>query len=304
MKESAFHGVWATTLLDIRSDGSINFDAIFEQVGAFKNFGLDGVYCNGTASEFHNQTDAEFEQISEVTANAAKSCKIPFQLSAAHPAPQIALSRISSLVKHEPCAIQVTLPDWTKIDFTTAVTYLAKCAEYAQGRALVLYNPPHAKTVLNPSELWALCDAVPEIKGIKCGGGQKHWYKDMRPVFERVSVFIPGHNYSSGVSQGAAGSYSNMACLSPKMAASWRDLSLHDSNAAQELEQRVTRFIKDAFYKALKAGVPGFACDKAMAIVGGWCEISPNFLWPHAPLCSEFIEQVRTAAANNIPEFL
>ena len=297
-------GVWATILLRIREDGSIDFDAIAEQVTAYAAAGVDGVYCNGTATEFHCQSDAEFETVSRATASAARAGGLPFQIGAAHPLPQGALSRVAFAASLAPDEIQVTLPDWTPIDLATAIRFLARCADTAGAVQLVLYNPPHSRTALDPTAFARLAEAVPQLAGIKCAGGDDAWYAAMAPVLERLSVFIPGHHHATGVLRGAHGSYSNMACLNPFAAVLWAGLTRSDPDAALGTEARIAAFMAEAVTPILAAGHQGYAVDKAMAAAGGWTSITPRLLWPCEGLGDEDVARIAAAARRHIPEFV
>ncbi len=297
----AFRGVWATVLCRVDSIGEVDLSAIDEQVAAYAAAKCDGVYAGGTAAEFHTQSDADFQAMSERLALSARAHKLPYQISAAHPLAPGSLTRIAIAAKLDPDAIQVTLPDWTAIDLPTAHRFLERALEVATGIPLVLYNPPHAKTVLSPDDLLALAKAHSALVGLKCGGGDAAWYQAMAPVFERLSVFIPGHHYASGTNQGAHGSYCNMACLSPRAAVAWKAMPATEAAA---LEARIGLFLNEAIAPLLARGLPGFACDKAMAAAGGWTDISPQLLWPYGGATADEVARIRDAAHRHIPEFI
>jgi dihydrodipicolinate synthase/N-acetylneuraminate lyase len=228
----------------------------------------------------------------------AASPRLPVQVGASHPLAQGGLERLRIAAALAPDAIQVTLPDWTPVDLSTAIRFLTACAEAAAGIPLVLYNPPHAKTVLSPGDLEKVAAEIPSLVGLKCAGGDQAWYAAMAPVF------IPGHHYASGVTQGAHGSYSNMACLSPAGAVSWARLVTTDASAAHDVETRIGRFMEEAIHPLLAAGFPGYACDKAMAAAGGWSGLSPRLLWPHAGVPDSAVTRIAEAATRHLPEFL
>lgn len=298
---SAIRGVWATVLCRVDARDQVDLGAIDDQVAVYAAAKCDGVYTGGTAAEFHSQSDADFQAMSKRLASSARAHALAFQISAAHPMAPGSMTRIAIAAELKPDAIQVTLPDWTAIDLPTAHRFLKRAVHVATGIPLVLYNPPHAKTVLSPDDLLSLAMAHPALVGLKCGGGDADWYKAMAPVFDRLSVFIPGHHYASGTTQGAHGSYSNMACLSPRAAVHWKTMPPADAAA---LEARIGLFLNEAIAPLLARGLPGFACDKAMAAAGGWTDISPRLLWPYGGATVEDVSRIRGAARRNIPEFL
>ena len=56
-------GNWATLLLPIQADNQIDFGALAEEIDILIAAGVDGIYSNGTAGEFHNQTEDEYRRI-------------------------------------------------------------------------------------------------------------------------------------------------------------------------------------------------------------------------------------------------
>jgi len=291
-------------MLDVDADGTPRLGCINEQVDAFAEAGVDGIYCNGTTTEFHCQTEDQFLAVAEATAAAARRVDLPFQIGASHPMPPGTLSRLRKARELAPLAIQVTLPDWTPIGPTETLRFLQGCAEAAEGIALVLYNPPHAKTVLSPETLNMLAQQVPQLAGLKCAGGDANWYQDMAPVLERISVFIPGHFYASGTQRGAHGSYSNMACLNPAAAVAWARQCESDPDDAADLEKRIAAFMAEAIRPLLERGYFGNAIDKAMAVAGGWAKIGPKMMWPFDGVLATDIAHIRSAASRYLPEFV
>ncbi|HTO02954.1 MAG TPA: dihydrodipicolinate synthase family protein, partial [Opitutus sp.] len=65
---SEISGTWGAVLLPINSDDSIDYTALGDHVDALLVAGLDGIYTNGTAGEFHTQTEDEFDRVSALVA--------------------------------------------------------------------------------------------------------------------------------------------------------------------------------------------------------------------------------------------
>ena len=296
-------GVWATVMLDVGVDGTPRLECIDEQIDTFVAAGVDGIYCNGTTTEFHCQTEEQFLAVATATAAASRRVGLPYQIGASNPMPQGTLARLRLARDLAPLAIQVTLPDWTPIRPEEAQRFLEGCADAAGGVPLVLYNPPHAKTVLSPETLAELTKKVPQLVGLKCAGGDAEWYRRMAPVLDRISVFIPGHFYASGTGQGAHGSYSNMACLNPAAAVAWARQCASDPAGALDLERRIAAFMAEAIHPVLARGYFGNAIDKAMAVAGGWATIRPDMMWPFDGVPAADIDGIRQAAARHLPEF-
>ncbi|QQM32033.1 dihydrodipicolinate synthase family protein [Martelella lutilitoris] len=297
-------GVWATVMLDVGADGVPCLESIEAQVEALAAAGVDGIYCNGTTTEFHCQTEDQFVSVASATAVSARRVGLPFQIGASHPMPQGTLLRLAAARALAPLAIQVTLPDWTPMREEEVLRFLKGCASAAEDVALVLYNPPHAKTVLSPDTLAMLTLEVPQLAGLKCAGGDENWYHAMAPVLKRISVFIPGHFYASGTQMGAHGSYSNMACLNPAAAVAWARQCSNDPEGAMDLEKRISAFMGEVIRPLLARGYFGNAVDKAMAVAGGWTRIGAAMMWPFDGVPAADIARIRSAARKLLPEFV
>lgn len=297
-------GNWATLLLPINKDDSIDYSRLEDEVEYFIKAEVDGVYSNGTACELHNQTEDEFYKIQEMLATRCHAYQMPFQIGVSHPFPAVTLQRIKNTLSLKPSAYQVVLPDWVVAGSFERAAYMSRLAEEARGLPLVLYNPPHAKKVLSPQELQDLCDGLPDIIGVKLAGGDEQWFKDMQWARGRLSVFVSGHCLASGVYKGiASGAYSNVACISPEGAQWWWQLINKDIYAALEVEKRVLEFFDICIVPFKNKGYSNPALDKLLAASGGWCRIGTRLRWPYKWIPETEIEYVAKLARKYLPEF-
>jgi dihydrodipicolinate synthase/N-acetylneuraminate lyase len=198
----------------------------------------------------------------------------------------------------------VILPDWAPLSQDEVVAALAGLAAAAGTVPLVLYNPPHAKTHLGPAALLGLADAVPQLIGIKVAGGDPDWYQAMRPVTARLAVFVAGHTLATGLAQGAAGSYSNVACLSPAGAVAWYATMRSDPARAVDTERRLLRFFAQHITPLQQRGYSNGALDKTLAHIGGWAAIGTRVRWPYQSVPETEAEALRPLARAAVPELL
>ncbi|WP_431215061.1 dihydrodipicolinate synthase family protein [Puia sp. P3] len=264
-------GNWGTLLLPVNSDDRIDYGRLSEEIGQLAGAGLDGIYSNGTAGEFHNQTETEFDMVQEIMAERCRVAGMPFQIGAGHPSPVISLNRVRRCVALSPDAFQVILPDWVVASSEEQVDFLARIAEAAGGIPLVLYNPPHAKQVLGPADLLRLRTAIPSLIGVKLASGDARWFAEMRSLNLDMSVFVPGHLLATGVRERvASGAYSNVACLSPKGSQAWWRQMGADPDGALRVQERILQFFATCIVPLKNAGYSNPALDKFLAAVGGW----------------------------------
>lgn len=304
MTSAQIRGNWATLLIPFNADQSIDYGCLEEEVDRLISFKVDGIYSNGSAGEFYNQTESEFDRISALLAERCERAGMPFQIGASHMSPVLSRERAIRAAQLKPSAIQVILPDWFVPTLEEDIDFLQELAAGIEPIGLVLYNPPHAKRVLRPEEIGRIKKEVNGLVGVKVCDGDAAWYEQMRTHARDLSVFIPGHHLATGIREGAHGAYSNVACLNPVVAQRWYEQTRTDLTAALALETRIRQFMEDVMVPYLRRGVSNMAVDKLMAAVGGWCSISPRLRSPYRGVDPDEIHPVREAVRRIIPEFI
>ena len=305
LRSDEIRGSWATLLLPLNADDSIDYGLLASELDSFAAVKVSGVYSNGSAGEFYTQSEAEFDLVNELLATICEKAGIAFQIGASHMSPQISRVRLRRSKALKPSAFQVTLPDWFVPSWSEIIAFLDTMAAEAAPIPLILYNPPHAKRRLLPEEWLGIAEAVPGVVGMKVPGGDAGWYRTMQPVLSRLSVFIPGHTLASGLSRGALGAYSNVACLSPAGAQRWYELCIADPAAGLALETRILSFWQAHVAPLITGqGLANMAADKATAAAGGWLPgLSPRLRWPYRGASAETITKLAAAARAALPEW-
>jgi dihydrodipicolinate synthase/N-acetylneuraminate lyase len=300
----AIGGNWASLLLPIAADDSIEFDKLGEEIDILIDAGVDGIYSNGTAGEFHNQTEEEFDRIQEMLAERCKASSMPFVIGACQPDPLIMLNRARRAAALNPRAIQVILPDWWPLTDAEAVDFLKRAAEAAEGIPLILSNPPHAKRVLAPKELGMACAAAPAVIGIKLADGDASWYAETRRHLSGLSLFVPGHHLATGIKEGvAAGSFSNVACLTPRGAQLWTLSTRSDLDGALELEGRICAFMETHIVPfRQQLGYSNAALDKLLSVIGNWGPVGTRLRSPYRSIDAAEAVRLRRIARSELPD--
>lgn len=300
----AVRGNWASLLLPINADDSIDFGRLAAGVDALVAARTDGIYSNGTASEFHTQSEAEFDAIQLMLAEKCNVAGRPFIIGACHTDARQSLERLRRGAQLKPLAMQVILPDWWPVGVEEARAFLDRASEAAGDIPLVLYNPPHAKRVLNPEELQRATQGTAVVAAKLTLGGEG-WYEKARAHLGHLAVFVPGHHLATGVKEGvAAGAFSNVACLSPAGAQGWTDLMGTDLNAALEIEGRIKSFIIGHVMPFAEAGYSNAALDKLLAAIGGWADMGTRLRGPYRSIDPAVVPALREEAWRAIPEIM
>lgn len=303
LSASEIIGNWATVLLPVNADDSIDWLRLERQITTLIAAGVNGIYTNGTTGEFWSQTETEFDRLSSLVTEHCEAAGMPFQIGACHVSPQLTLERIRRAREFKPGAIQVTLPDWWKPNDREIVVTLARFAAAAAPIGLVLYNPPHAKRVLMPEDFGRLKQSVPELVGVKVAGGNDEWYERMRDEMTGLSVFIPGHQLATGLRLGAHGAYSNVACLHPRGAQVWYESIRTRPEAALDLESRIQEFMNRYIVPFRdEHGFSNFALDKLLAQIGGLTDAGTRVRWPYGSIPEIEAARLRPVANQMLPE--
>lgn len=300
----AVRGNWASLLLPINADDSIDFGRLAAGIDALVAAGTDGIYSNGTACEFYAQSEAEFDAIQLMLAEKCNAAGRPFIIGACHTDARQSLERLRRGAQLKPLAMQVILPDWWPVGVEEARAFLDRASEAADDIPLVLYNPPHAKRVLNPEELQRATQGTAVVAAKLTLGGEG-WYEKARAHLGHLAVFVPGHHLATGVKEGvAAGAFSNVACLSPAGAQSWTDLMGTDLKAALEIESRIKGFIIGHVMPFAEAGYSNAALDKLLAAIGGWADMGTRLRGPYRSIDPAVVPALRDEARRAIPEIM
>lgn len=307
LSHNLIYGNWATLLLATDSRGCLDFFRLSDEIDVLIDSKPNGIYSNGTACEFYSQTMDEFVRISELLSSRCEAAGVPYQIGVSHPCPHESLERLQAIKHLEPGAVQLILPDWFPVNDEAILSFMQRMTEEAGEIPLVLYNPPHAKKVLHPEKWQMIRKAVPSLIGVKVfdDNCSAEWYAQMNANKEGVSVFVPGHHLATGVVNGADGAYSNVACINPHAAQKWYELMKTDMEAALELESRIQAFMKECIDPFIVVhGYPNHACDRFMALVGGWADVGAKLRWPYSSIPADYVDQVRKRAHDIIPEFV
>jgi dihydrodipicolinate synthase/N-acetylneuraminate lyase len=293
-------GIWGAILLPIKDD-KIDWVAFEEQVNILCDSSVHGIYTNGTAAECHNQTEDEFDKLSNIVSTIATKKNKKFQLGLSHTNPRICRERAKRLTSLKPDGFQITLPDWWPPTYQESLNFIMGMQDVVQDIYLILYNPPHAKVLLSLEEISKLNAQAPNLVGIKCAGGDEAWYEKRRSLLDNFSVFVPGHSVVFGKPLGANGSYSNVACLNPNGAVMIWNLIDTDIEKAISIETRVNNFMKTHIIP-FASRLSNTGLDKLLAAVGGWGPVSEKVLWPYEGASFEDVQKIKIIAKKDLPE--
>ena len=201
----------------------------------------------------------------------------------------------------QPAAIQVTLPDWLPLSPREVEGALERMVAEAGPVPLVLYNPPHAKTVCSPEQLAALATVFPGLVGVKVAGDDD-FYVRLHKAAPELLIFAPGHQLAHARRLGAAGSYSNVACLRPAGALAWEKQMDEDPDGAEAFGIRLMAFFERHILPLADAGYSNTALDKTLAAIGGWAPIGTRTRWPYSWVPDEIVAQLAPLARASLPE--
>ena len=242
----------------------------------------------------------EFDVLSQLVADKSARAGVAFQLGASHMSGQICLSRIRRAARWDRCH-PGALPDWLALSPSETQAAVERMVATADPVPVVLYNPPHAKTVCSPGQLAEIANALPGVAGVKVAG-EDAFYRSLHAAAPQLSIFAPGHQYAHARRLGAVGSYSNVACLEPVGALAWERQMDEDPDGAEALGRRIMSFFDDHMMPLKKRGYSDTALDKTLAAIGGWTSVGTRVRWPYAAVPDEDVAALTPLARSALPE--
>lgn len=304
LDSKTLRGIWCALQIPFNQDDSIDSACLEEELDFLTGTSVAGLYSCGTAGEFYNLTESEFDDIHELMASHCKQAGVSFQIGASHMSPVISMERIIRTKSLQPDAYQVILPDWMRVNEHEQASFIEQLAEVAYPIPLVLYNPGHAKTLLTPRDFKRLSEVTPQLIGIKVGGGSAEWYSEMRELDIDLSVFVPGHRLATGINEGVGvGSYANVACISPEGTQQWYGIILEDMAEGLRIEKMIFQFFEQYIIPYAKAGYADAALDKLLTTIGGRIPIGTKVRWPYQSIDEKEAITLRKEAKRMLPGF-
>jgi len=120
-----------------------------------------------------------------------------------------------------------------------------------------------------------------------------------------LSMFVGGHHLATGIRFGAAGAYSNVACLHPVGAKRWNQLMSTDYDASLALEKKILSFLEEFIVPfRVKGGHSNQALDKLMATIGGWSGCGTRLRWPYRGVDMDEAPRLREMLKEQLPDFV
>ena len=295
-------GNWTPLLLSWNKNGLLDAARIEGTLDILLNMRVDGIYVDAHNDGYTTLTENEYDHVTEMLASRCAAVNIPFQIGMGHGLEHVALDRLKRGAALSPAAFQIPLPDWCAFNLSRAADFIRRVSDHAAGTSLVLGSWAQSLSVVEVEQIASDSDSVigvrlPETEGV--------WSEGTRHIFGSRGVFTQGYRLATRFSQGALGAYSCISCLNPGVVQEWWNQMTEDLSGALEVEQRVRHFMEGHAIPLFRRDAN--PCDPAghrlLALIGGWCDLSPQMRWPCQPISLDETNQLRRAARTLIPEF-
>lgn len=195
-KEAArhtFHGVWAAITTPFTPDGEDLDEAGLRRnmrhfIEALK---VDGVFCTGTMGEFWSLTTGKHKRAVEIVVEEARG-KIPVIAHTAHHSVRetVELTRHAEEVGAD-FAVLIN-PYYPPTTEEMVYSYFASVAERVN-IGMWLFSTAYSGYILSP-QLIARIAELPNVCGIKLGGGLVHYLETKRLVGDRLVLSTPSED--------------------------------------------------------------------------------------------------------------
>ena len=304
LKPNRIGGTWGTLMLPIVDDDAIDFGKLADEIDILIDSKVDGIYSNGSTGELHNQDESETDRVNTLLAEKCEAAGMPFQIGASHMDPRISLSRAHRAKALNPQrhpghpaglgSLQRDGNGGLPRTHRGKQSILSAWCFTCRGTQNVHFGP---------KSIGRLAQRIPTLFGLKVLGGDADWFASMKKHAPRLSIFVPGHELATMTPLGAHGSYSNVACLSPKGAMKWQASIQSDYSAALDLEKRIKQFMVEHIvpYRD-QLGHSNTALDKLLAAVGNWSQVGTRLRWPYRGVPEVEAGRLRPIARQQLPE--
>ena len=111
------HGVWCALIVPWNDRDEFDERRFVQEVRAYANTGIHGVYTGGTTGEYYAQDDATFERITALLCEHGHGIGVPVQAGCTTLSTRTAKQRIRVALRHKADAIQIAYPFWLEPKF-------------------------------------------------------------------------------------------------------------------------------------------------------------------------------------------
>lgn len=271
VQASDVRGIWLPMLLywddRWRLDSGVTDANLDRQLAT----GPHGIYTLDTASEFFTLEFHDWRFVAErfVARVRREAPQLPIGLGCTWTNMEGALARIRCARDLGVDVIHLAPPYWVPLNRDGLLAFFDAVNQVAGHLGVVIYIPAHGSMKLDATFYEQLVVRAPCVIGTKTDGGDTLLLAAPSDG-PRHSHFAGEQKLADSVRHGAAGCYSSLAGIRPRLVKRWWDMLEQELwMEAQAVQNRVNRFYLQAVQPIRDRGILAGAIDKSLAQAGG-----------------------------------
>ncbi len=293
-------GIWPPILLETGPDGRVRLDAVSAAVEYFAEKGVHGVYTADTASEFYTLEFDEWEALATHFRAVTLEANLPAGIGCTWTNQAGIVRRIERARALKFDNVHLSPPYWLPLNRPAEEKFWSAVALVAGDLPIVVYAGSRGQYELTGEVLQRIRRSCPAIAATKSLGFNAVAMNSLFVQSPDCSHFVHDQVLSLWGGLGAAGSFSNLACLCPAAILElYHAVTNRRWDDAFALQRRINAFYQ---HGAVPIREAGYMLDKALAALGGVPGITREMRAPYCAVPDELYHTLCDAARRYLPE--
>lgn len=263
-------GVWSALILPWTEKDTLDAERFVQEVRAYADTGVSGVYTGGTTGEFYAQDDATFSQVTEIACREAHAIGLPIQIGVTALSTLTAKQRIKVAKKFKADALQIALPFWLELKDDEVKRFVKEVAVAAGKTPIILYVTGRSKRKIDAKLMGELVREIPTLIGTKDTGLDAKEVKAILRKAPDLAIF-GGEDFYQKLPAGGKGGYCSVTGFNAtKIVELYELCAAGKLQEAKPLADAVHRFLFEALVPMVKKpGLWDSAIDRIQRVAGG-----------------------------------
>jgi dihydrodipicolinate synthase/N-acetylneuraminate lyase len=294
-------GVWAALIVPWTDRDELDEARFANEVRAYGNTGVSGVYTGGTTGEFYAQDDATFARVTAIACREAHAVGLPVQIGATALSNRTAAGRIKVALQHGADAIQIALPFWLELRDDEIISFMDAVTAAAGKTPIVLYLTGRSKRKIKGEFFGQIAAKYPTFIGTKDTGSTVDEVKAMLAAAPDMNIF-GGEDFYERVPAGGTGGYCSVTGLNPQAVVRYYDLCRAGKLAeAKPYHDQMHRYIHELLLKwNRETGMLDSAIDRVQRVAGG-VDVGVRCQGPYNTGSQKHVDELLAWVKQNAP---
>jgi len=305
LSRNTLRGIWPALITPWTDDGEVDERRFVDEIRAYAETGVHGIYTGGTTGEFYAQDDRTFERIAKRACREGHAIGVPVQIGCTALSTRTVRRRVRVAVDCGTDGVQIAIPFWLELKDDEVTAFLRDVAEEAGDVPLTIYHTPRAKRMLSPALIAEVAASVPTLLGMKYPSVDVPTLRTILGLVPDLCVFVGEDSLLPMIREGAKGCYSSVAGLNARLLVElYRRAAAGRYDEAQSLHDAVHRLVTEVLWPMVRdEGLWDSAVDRVMRVAGG-VDVGLKCQGPYRSAGPEHVERLMAWCRSHAPGLL